>query len=79
MFAELHCGACESQFSMDAEDESYVYPLVHRFFSAHVECGYATSIDNVEETTVGKPTIRVLRPAKLKPTDATPESEEDDE
>lgn len=78
MFAELHCGACESHFSMDAEDESYVHPLVQRFFSAHAECGYATSIDGSEETTEKK-AVRVYGPRKLKPTDTTPETDDEDE
>lgn len=43
MYVDLHCGACESQMTLDAEDNSPgVWMLVHRFANAHAACNYVT-------------------------------------
>lgn len=44
MYVEMVCGACESYFNCDAEDEdaNALWLMMHRFSNAHVECGYMT-------------------------------------
>jgi hypothetical protein len=68
MVVDIRCGICESEFTMECENDDVVIPLVHRFFGAHAECGFATSIDNTDELASSEPTIKVIRPRRLKPT-----------
>lgn len=44
MYVDFHCGGCESQLTLDADDNSPgVWMLVHRFANSHVNCGFVTA------------------------------------
>lgn len=65
MYVEMVCGNCESYFNVDAdpEDTSPVWMMMHRFASAHVECGYMTRVvqdDDPESATAGRK--KVIKP-----------------
>lgn len=42
MFTEMNCGACESYFQIESEEEEAVWLLVHRFMDSHVDCGFVS-------------------------------------
>jgi len=42
MYVELHCGACESSFQVESEEEDPVWLMIHRFSNAHADCGFMT-------------------------------------
>lgn len=65
MYVEMVCGPCECVFNCDAEDDeaSALWMMMHRFATAHSECGYMASVlqaDDVEES----PTARrkIIKP-----------------
>lgn len=67
MFAEMNCGACESYFQVEAEEADAVWLMMHRFSSAHADCGFMS-------LSPGEPTV-LLKKKVIKPR-LTDESEE---
>lgn len=67
MFVEMNCGACESYFQVEADEEDAVWLMMHRFSSAHADCGFMTP-------SLGEPAV-ALKKKVIKPR-LTDESEE---
>lgn len=60
MYVEMVCGACESYFNCDADsdDSSAVWLMMHRFASAHTECGYMTRVVQDDDPETPGDTVR---------------------
>lgn len=61
MYIQLLCGHCESEITVDADDDmaAVSLDLVHRFNEAHVECGFITP-----PRSEGTPKLRDIKPFK---------------
>lgn len=61
MYIQLLCGHCESEITVDADDDmsAVSLDLVHRFNAAHVECGFI-----VPPRSEGTSNLREIKPFK---------------
>ena len=66
MYIEMVCGACESYFNCDVDDDeaNALWMMMHRFANAHVECGYMTRIAQEDDPESSESTVRrkVIKP-----------------
>lgn len=66
MYVDMHCGTCEGQLMLDADDNNPgVWMLVHRFANAHSVCGYVTPAASPETEPLKTMTLGANRPRRV--------------
>lgn len=61
MYTELNCGHCESYFQVDSEEEDAVWMMIHRFSTAHADCGFMAPTGTEPATPLKKKVIKPRR------------------
>lgn len=59
MFVDMLCGSCDSALNVDSEDDDAVWMLVHRFATAHADCGFMAPNSSEADFSSG---VKVIKP-----------------